>query len=101
MTGSNTGLRWATRPAGDDAVPASLFDLAMAWVRDHDLHPVAALQTGRTEYGLLDDNGGVLAEAADDVVTAQSLPPAAGQPARPPAVVAAGGRQRRDHQFVA
>jgi len=37
------------------------------------------------EYGLLDDNGGVLAEAADDVVTAQSLPPAAGQPARPPA----------------
>jgi hypothetical protein len=48
----------------DDAVLASLFDLARDWVRDHDLHPVAALQTSRTESGLLDDNGGVLAEAA-------------------------------------
>ena len=60
--------------AGNDTVPTQLVQLAKAWVRDHDLRPVAALQTSRTTYRLIDDDGGVLAEAADDVVTAQSFP---------------------------
>jgi CHAD domain-containing protein len=59
--------------AGNDGVPMQLVGLAKAWVRDHDLRPVAALQTTRTTYRLLDDDGGVLAEAADDVVTAQAF----------------------------
>jgi len=58
---------------GQDSVPPQLVGLARAWVRDHHLRPVAALQTSRTTYRLLDDDGAVLAEAADDGVTAQSF----------------------------
>ena len=84
----------------DDAVPASLFDLARAWVRDHDLHPVAALQTSRRSTGCSMTTAEVLAEAADDVVTAQSLPrQRIGR--RGHRRLWQRWRQRRDHQFVA
>jgi CHAD domain-containing protein len=56
-----------------NAAPTALVDLARAWVRDHELRPVAALQTSRTVYRLIGEGGSVLAEAADDMVTAQSF----------------------------
>jgi len=61
-------------PLGDaDAgVPTPLAELVRGWVRDHRLRPVATLSTSRTAYRLLGDNDAVLAEAADDVVTAQA-----------------------------
>ena len=71
--GRTWGVRSIETGAGNDGVPTPLVELAKAWVRDHDLRPVAALQTTRTTYRLLDDDGGVLAEAADDVVTAQAF----------------------------
>src|SRR6186713_1572410 len=61
-------------PLGDaeDAVPATLLDLVRAHVRDHAVHPVATLSTRRTVHPLLDTEDSVLAEAADDVVSAQA-----------------------------
>ncbi len=61
-------------PLGDDdePIPDSLLDLARAWVRDHDLRPVATLRTRRTVHRLIGESGAVLAEACDDVVTAQT-----------------------------
>ncbi len=52
--------------------PAALIDLVQAWVRDRDLRPVATLSTRRLVYRLLSAAGQVLAEAADDVVTAEA-----------------------------
>jgi CHAD domain-containing protein len=62
----------------DEPVPASLVDLVRAWVRDHQLRPVAALRTSRTVQLLIGDSDAVLAEAADDVVTARALGNGAG-----------------------
>lgn len=60
-------------PLGDaDAVPVSLLDLVRAQVRDHAVRPVATLSTRRTVHTLLGDADLVLAEAADDAVTAQA-----------------------------
>ena len=55
----------------DGRPPAALVDLVQAWVRDRDLHPVATLSTRRTVHLLLGAPAQVLAEAADDVVTAR------------------------------
>jgi CHAD domain-containing protein len=52
--------------------PAALLDLVQAWVRDRELRPVATLSTRRTVHQLLSAAGEVLAEAADDVVTAEA-----------------------------
>ena len=56
----------------DERPPAALLDLVQAWVRDRDLAPVATLSTRRMVHPLLDATGAVLAEAADDVVTAEA-----------------------------
>ena len=62
-------------PLGDaDApVPGTLIDLVRAWVRDHELVPVANLSTRRTVHPLIAPSGAVRAEAADDVVDARSF----------------------------
>jgi inorganic triphosphatase YgiF len=52
--------------------PAALIDLVQAWVRDRDLLPIATLSTRRMVHRLLAADGQVLAEAADDVVTAEA-----------------------------
>jgi CHAD domain-containing protein len=52
--------------------PAALIDLVQAWVRDRDLLPIATLSTRRMVHRLLSAGGQVLAEAADDVVTAEA-----------------------------
>ncbi|MET0864395.1 MAG: CYTH and CHAD domain-containing protein [Nakamurella sp.] len=59
--------------AGDADIPTALVGLVKAWVRGHDLLPVGALQTSRTVRRLIGRDGVQLAEAADDVVTAQSF----------------------------
>ena len=58
--------------------PGALADLVQAWVRDRALAPVATLSTRRLVHPLLGAAGEVLAEAADDVVTAQAFGGAAG-----------------------
>jgi CHAD domain-containing protein len=50
--------------------PPELVDRIRVYVRDHELHPVAGIQSRRTVHALLGDADTVLAEAADDVVTA-------------------------------
>jgi CHAD domain-containing protein len=50
--------------------PTALLDRVRAYVRDHELHPVARIESRRTVHKLLGDADAVLAEAADDVVTA-------------------------------
>lgn len=58
-------------PLGDESsAPASLVDRIRVFVRDHELHPVAGIKSRRTVYKVLGEDGAVLAEAADDVVTA-------------------------------
>ena len=52
----------------DDHVPAALRDLVEVYLRAAVLGPVATLQTIRTSYELLDDNGRPLAELVDDLV---------------------------------
>lgn len=56
---------------GDPAVPAELHALVRARVRDAELVPVVRLHTQRAVRQLLDEDGGVLAELADDDVTAE------------------------------
>jgi len=56
----------------DGRPPARLLDLVQVWVRDSDLKPVATISTRRLVHPLLAASGEVLAEAADDVVTAQA-----------------------------
>ncbi len=53
-----------------EAPPAALVDRVRVYVRDHDLRPVARLQSRRTVHRLLGEQDVVLAEAADDVVRA-------------------------------
>lgn len=80
--GSDAG--WHLKlPAGDGArtefgeplgertsAPAELVDRIRVHVRDHELHPVAGIKSRRTVHKLLGEADAVLAEAADDVVTA-------------------------------
>ena len=51
--------------------PRALADLARVHLRDHALVPVATLVTNRVVTPLLDDDGAVLAEVADDRVEGQ------------------------------
>ncbi|RFA20224.1 CYTH and CHAD domain-containing protein [Subtercola boreus] len=61
-------LHW---PLGDESpVPAAVLDLVLVHVRDHPLAPVARLTTTRTTICLYDENDVVLAEIADDLVSA-------------------------------
>lgn len=57
-----------------DRVPAALHALVRARVRRAPLAPVAVLATRRTVRHLVDARGRVLAEVADDEVTARTLP---------------------------
>lgn len=50
-------------------VPARLAGLVAAHTRGEELHPVATLETRRTVVRLLDADGELLAEVADDLVT--------------------------------
>ncbi|GAB2819954.1 CYTH and CHAD domain-containing protein [Actinoallomurus bryophytorum] len=59
--------------AGVRDVPAELTDLVAAHVRGRPLVRVAELETRRTERGLLAEDGTVLAELADDTVSARRL----------------------------
>ncbi|MGY4768937.1 CYTH and CHAD domain-containing protein [Kribbella sp. CWNU-51] len=51
-------------------VPVAIVRSVRVHVRDHELIPVVTLNTKRTVHRLLDENGKVLAELADDRVTA-------------------------------
>ncbi|TWD81167.1 CHAD domain-containing protein [Kribbella amoyensis] len=51
-------------------VPIQVVRTVRVYVRDHDLVPVVALNTRRILHKLVDDDGEVLAELADDTVTA-------------------------------
>ncbi|WP_323960428.1 CHAD domain-containing protein [Arthrobacter sp. JZ12] len=62
--------------SSDAGVPASLLRLVRVHVRDQALDVVARLRTARTVRTLLADDGGVLAEVSDDVVSAETLLPA-------------------------
>ncbi len=55
-----------------EAPPAALVDRVRVHVRDHELRPVARLESRRTVHKLLGDDDAVLAEAADDTVTASA-----------------------------
>src|SRR5690349_9233180 len=58
-------------PLGEStSPPPPLVDRIRVHVRDHDLEPVARIESRRTVHELLGEAGAVLAEAADDVVTA-------------------------------
>ncbi|MCW2863202.1 MAG: domain containing protein [Actinoallomurus sp.] len=59
--------------AGVRDVPAELAAFVAAHVRGRPLVPVAELETRRTERGLLAEDGKVLAELADDTVSARRL----------------------------
>ncbi|MFC7730777.1 CYTH and CHAD domain-containing protein [Actinomadura keratinilytica] len=54
-------------------VPARLANLVAAYTRGAQLRPVATLETERTVLPLLDEDGAVLAEVADDAVTGHDL----------------------------
>ena len=41
----------------DEPVPAALLDLVRAWVRDHEVRPVATLSTARTVHLLVGPSG--------------------------------------------
>lgn len=57
-------------------VPKPLAGLVRAYVRDQPLGPVATLSTRRIVHRLLDHEGGVLAEVADDHVVGTAAAPA-------------------------
>lgn len=54
-------------------VPRELADILAATVRGADLSPVATVATSRTAHRLVDAEGRLLAEVADDLVTTQAL----------------------------
>lgn len=58
----------------DDGVPPELVRHIRAWVRGRELEPVATLSTRRVVHRLLGDDGKVLAEVSDDIVTATATP---------------------------
>ncbi|MFD0684166.1 CYTH and CHAD domain-containing protein [Actinomadura fibrosa] len=61
-------------------VPARLAALVAAYTRGEELLPVATLETRRTVVRLLDGNGAMLAEVADDLVTGRDVRGAVGAP---------------------
>jgi CHAD domain-containing protein len=69
----DTKLEIRTPLDGDRTVPAELAALVAAHVRGRPLAPVAEMETHRTERGLLAADGQVLAELADDSVSARRL----------------------------
>ena len=62
-------------PAAGDGVPADLLDLVRVQLRGAVVGPVARITTRRTLVELLDADGAVLAEVADDEVRAESTSP--------------------------
>ena len=66
---ARTEVRTPLGPASDD-VPEELRDVVLAIVRDRPLAPVARITTRRTVDHLYDAAGRILAEFADDQVTA-------------------------------
>jgi CHAD domain-containing protein len=63
------------RPAGRSVreVPADLLGLVRAALRGAPVAPTARISTRRTVHLLIDASGGVLAEVADDLVTAKAM----------------------------
>ena len=57
----------------DGPVPEALLEEVRAVVRDHPVEPVATLRTRRVVHRLRGEDGTVLAELADDTVTAHSM----------------------------
>lgn len=74
--------RWEVHaPLGEaDQVPPELQTVLRGVTRDAPLVPVALVRTHRTVVRLLGEDGAVLAEVADDRVSAQSPPGAADPP---------------------
>jgi inorganic triphosphatase YgiF len=71
-------------PLGDgDAVPPRLSEQVADITAGRALHPIAILDTERTTLTLTGSAGRVLAEVADDSVTAARLDAAGGRPAAP------------------
>ena len=58
----------------EEGVPPELVTHIRGWVRDRDLKPVATLSTRRVVHRLLGDDGKVLAEVSDDIVSATAHP---------------------------
>ena len=56
--------------AGGDTVPREVVEAVLVHVRDRPLTPLARVETTRTVSNLLDASGAVIAEIADDDVTA-------------------------------
>ena len=71
-------------------VPPELLGHLRAWVRDAELRPVATLSTRRIVHRLLGDDGRVLAEVSNDLVSAVTPPRA------PPGIGGAKGEQLAD-----
>ena len=63
------------------AVPARVLEPVLGIVGTQAAVPVATVQTHRVVRRLLDGNGRVLAEVADDTVTGAALAPCTGEPA--------------------
>jgi CHAD domain-containing protein len=56
---------------GNEPVPSPLLEEVRALVRNHPVEPVVTLSTRRVVHRLRDERGAVLAELADDTVTAR------------------------------
>jgi inorganic triphosphatase YgiF len=91
---------------GTDTVPAQMQDMVADLTGGNALHPIARLDTSRTVRRLTGADGQVLAEVADDEVTARRLHPD-GSPMRwheievelvsgPPMVLEAAGKLLRE-----
>jgi CHAD domain-containing protein len=77
------GRHELTAPLRSRRVPAALTRLVRSRTRGARLEPVVRLQTTRAVLRLLDADGRVLAEVADDAVTAEALADdASGRPAQ-------------------
>jgi CHAD domain-containing protein len=77
---SGTDRQEVHRPLGRARrVPKELAQLVLARTRGQELQPVARIRTQRTTYDVLDADGGVLAQVADDEVRAERLQQADGQ----------------------
>jgi CHAD domain-containing protein len=74
-TGTGTGRLEVRRAAGRSvqSVPPKLLELVRVQLRGESVAPVARITTHRTVRRLLDARGVVLAEVADDQVTAEAM----------------------------
>jgi len=77
---TEVGLPLGAGEPGD--IPAELAGLVRGAARGRDLQPVARLENDRTVRHLLDDEGRVLIEVADDHVTATPLIDSAAKPSQ-------------------